>query len=91
MNLFKTLIIALVVSAAGSLAACNTIDGAGKNVERTGEAVEKGADWARPNFGQRDGNASALPLRDGGQLQVVIRQQELQSIPNKPAATAEMP
>ena len=32
MNLFKTLIIALVVSAAGSLAACNTIHGAGKDV-----------------------------------------------------------
>jgi hypothetical protein len=28
MNLFKTLIIALVVSAAGSLTACNTIHGA---------------------------------------------------------------
>jgi entericidin B len=49
MNLFKTLIIALVVSAAASLAACNTIHGAGKDVERAGEAVEKGADWARPN------------------------------------------
>ena len=49
MNLFKTLIIALVVSAAGFLAACNTIYGAGQDVERTGEAVQKGADWARPN------------------------------------------
>ena len=49
MNLFKTLIIALVVSAAGSLAACNTIHGVGKDIERTGEAVERGADWARPN------------------------------------------
>ena len=47
MNLFKTLIIALVVSAAGSLAACNTIHGAGKDVERAGEAVQRGADRAR--------------------------------------------
>jgi entericidin B len=49
MNLFKTLIIALVVSAAGSLAACNTIHGAGQDVERAGEAVQRGADRARPN------------------------------------------
>ena len=62
MNLFKTLIIALIVFAAGSLAACNTIHGAGKDVERTGEAVQRGADWARPNFGQRDARQNPRTL-----------------------------
>ncbi|HUP92403.1 MAG TPA: entericidin A/B family lipoprotein [Solimonas sp.] len=48
MNLFKTLIISLVLSAAGTLAACNTMHGAGKDIERGGEEVQKAADKARP-------------------------------------------
>jgi ubiquinone/menaquinone biosynthesis C-methylase UbiE len=38
----------------------------------------------------REGNASALPLRDGEQFDVVVCQQGLQFFPDKPAAAAEM-
>ncbi|WOS65922.1 class I SAM-dependent methyltransferase [Sinorhizobium fredii] len=46
-------------------------------------AVEPAIDW-------REGNASALPLRDGEQFDVVVCQQGLQFFPDKPAAAAQM-
>lgn len=46
-------------------------------------AVAPAVDW-------RQGNASALPLRDGEQFDVVVCQQGLQFFPDKPAAAAEM-
>lgn len=48
MNLFKSLIVALTLCGAGSLAACNTMHGAGEDVEATGEAIQKGVDKNRP-------------------------------------------
>jgi entericidin B len=45
----KALMIALLgVSFALSLSACNTVEGAGKDVKATGQAVEKAADDAKP-------------------------------------------
>jgi len=46
-------------------------------------AVEPAIDW-------REGNSSALPLRDGEQFDVVVCQQGLQFFPDKPAAAAQM-
>jgi ubiquinone/menaquinone biosynthesis C-methylase UbiE len=46
-------------------------------------AEEPAVDW-------REGNASALPLRDGEQFEVVVCQQGLQFFPDKPAAAAQM-
>ena len=46
-------------------------------------AVAPGIDW-------REGNASALPLHDGEQFDVVVCQQGLQFFPDKPAAAAQM-
>ena len=46
-------------------------------------AVAPGIDW-------REGNASALPLHDGEQFDVVVCQQGLQFFPDKSAAAAEM-
>jgi ubiquinone/menaquinone biosynthesis C-methylase UbiE len=46
-------------------------------------AVEPAIDW-------RQGNASALPLRDGEQFDVVVCQQGMQFFPDKPAAAAQM-
>lgn len=43
-----------------------------------------------PDIDWREGNASALPLRDGEQFDVVVCQQGLQFFPDKPAAVAEM-
>jgi len=43
--------IAALVALAGfafGLAACNTVEGAGKDVKATGSAVEKAADQAKP-------------------------------------------
>jgi predicted small secreted protein len=43
--------IALVLSLAGlmlGLAACNTVQGAGKDIKATGAAIEKAADSAKP-------------------------------------------
>ncbi|MBB4575714.1 class I SAM-dependent methyltransferase [Rhizobium lentis] len=45
--------------------------------------VEPAIDW-------REGNASALPLCDGEQFDVVVCQQGLQFFPDKPAAAAQM-
>jgi ubiquinone/menaquinone biosynthesis C-methylase UbiE len=46
-------------------------------------AVAPAIDW-------REGNAAALPLRDGEQFDVVVCQQGLQFFPDKPAAAAQM-
>ncbi|TPN84851.1 methyltransferase domain-containing protein [Mesorhizobium sp. CU2] len=43
-----------------------------------------------PDIDWRAGNASALPLRDGEQFDVVVCQQGLQFFPDKPAAVAQM-
>lgn len=45
---------------------------------------------AAPSIDWREGNANALPLREGEQFDVVICQQGLQFFPDKPAAAAEM-
>ena len=44
----KALMIALFGVFALSLSACNTIEGAGKDVKATGQAVEKAADDSKP-------------------------------------------
>jgi ubiquinone/menaquinone biosynthesis C-methylase UbiE len=43
-----------------------------------------------PKIDWREGNAAALPLRDGEQFDVVVCQQGLQFFPDKPAAAAQM-
>jgi ubiquinone/menaquinone biosynthesis C-methylase UbiE len=43
-----------------------------------------------PGIDWREGNASALPLREGEQFDVVACQQGLQFFPDKPAAAAQM-
>jgi len=48
-----------------------------------GRALAPCIDW-------REGNASALPLRDGEQFDVVVCQQGIQFFPEKPAAAAQM-
>lgn len=45
--------------------------------------VEPGIDW-------REGDAGALPLRDGERFDAVVCQQGLQFFPDRPAAVAEM-
>jgi ubiquinone/menaquinone biosynthesis C-methylase UbiE len=45
---------------------------------------------AEPDLDWREGNASALPLHDGEQFDVVVCQQGLQFFPDKRAAAAEM-
>jgi ubiquinone/menaquinone biosynthesis C-methylase UbiE len=45
---------------------------------------------AAPSIDWREGNASALPLRDGEQFDVVVCQQGLQFFPDKAAAAGEM-
>lgn len=45
--------------------------------------IAPGIDW-------REGNASALPVRDGEQFDVVVCQQGLQFFPDKPAAATQM-
>ena len=44
----KTMTAMLLVMFAASLAACNTVEGAGKDVKATGAAVEKAAEDAKP-------------------------------------------
>ncbi len=46
-------------------------------------AVAPGIDW-------REGNASALPLREGEEFDVLVCQQGLQFFPDKPLAASEM-
>jgi ubiquinone/menaquinone biosynthesis C-methylase UbiE len=43
-----------------------------------------------PSIDWREGNASALPLHDGEQFDVVVCQQGLQFVADKPAAAAQM-
>jgi predicted small secreted protein len=43
----KTLLTTLLCALALSLTACNTVEGAGKDVKATGSAVEKAADDAK--------------------------------------------
>lgn len=43
-----------------------------------------------PSIDWREGNAVALPLKDGEQFDVVVCQQGLQFFPDKPAAATEM-
>lgn len=44
----KTLLIALASLSLVSLTACNTVEGAGKDVKATGAAVEKAASDSKP-------------------------------------------
>ena len=44
----KALLIVLLGVFALSLSACNTVEGAGKDVKATGQAVEKAADESKP-------------------------------------------
>ena len=44
----KALLIALLGLSVLSLTACNTVAGAGKDVQATGKAVEKAADESKP-------------------------------------------
>jgi len=44
----KTLIAILLGMSVISLTACNTVSGAGKDVQATGKAVEKAADESKP-------------------------------------------
>lgn len=44
----KTLMVVMLSMFAMSLSACNTVEGAGKDVKATGAAVEKAADDAKP-------------------------------------------
>ncbi len=43
----KTLILALLAAMMMALSGCNTVEGAGKDVKATGQAVEKAADKAK--------------------------------------------
>lgn len=36
----KTLLVAMTLASAGALGACNTVEGAGKDIERAGEKVQ---------------------------------------------------
>ena len=45
----KTLVIALFGASVLLLAGCNTVSGAGKDVQATGAAVEKAAEKSKPN------------------------------------------
>lgn len=45
----KTTIAAVFVALLALTAGCNTIEGAGKDVKATGQAVENAADKAKPN------------------------------------------
>jgi len=42
----RKLVLALVIAgfSAAALSACNTVDGAGQDIENTGEAIQDGAD-----------------------------------------------
>ena len=44
----RTIMIAVLGMFAVSLSACNTVEGAGRDVKATGAAVEKAADDAKP-------------------------------------------
>ena len=44
----KALVVVLLGMSVFSLTACNTVAGAGKDVQATGQAVEKAADESKP-------------------------------------------
>jgi entericidin B len=44
----KTMLMVMLSMFAVTLAACNTVEGAGKDVKATGAAVEKAADQSKP-------------------------------------------
>jgi entericidin B len=44
----KSLMTVITIAALVALAGCNTVAGAGKDVQATGSAVEKAADNAKP-------------------------------------------
>jgi entericidin B len=44
----KTLTTIIAVALLAAVAGCNTVEGAGKDVKATGQAVEKAADNAKP-------------------------------------------
>ena len=44
----KALLMVLLSIPVLSLTACNTVEGAGKDIKATGQAVEKAADEAKP-------------------------------------------
>jgi entericidin B len=44
----RGLLIALVLGAGAAVSACNTVEGAGKDMEAGGEAVQDAADKNRP-------------------------------------------
>lgn len=39
-HLLKTVLVVLTLASAGALSACNTVEGAGKDIERAGEKVQ---------------------------------------------------
>jgi predicted small secreted protein len=47
-NQMKSLMTVITIAALVALAGCNTVAGAGKDVQATGSAVEKAADNAKP-------------------------------------------
>jgi predicted small secreted protein len=46
--MMKAMMIVLLGMFGASLTACNTVEGAGKDVKATGQAVEKAADQSKP-------------------------------------------
>ena len=49
------LIMMLILSSAGALSACNTVEGAGDDVESVGEAVGEAADETGDEIGEEAG------------------------------------
>ncbi len=48
-NAMKTISAALLAFMMLAVAGCNTVEGAGKDVKASGQAIEKAADKAKPN------------------------------------------
>ncbi len=44
----KALLALIIATALGTLVGCNTVEGVGKDVKATGQAVEKAADENKP-------------------------------------------
>lgn len=47
-RLIQVMIVALVMGSASAMSACNTMKGAGKDVERSGEMIQKGVEKNTP-------------------------------------------
>jgi entericidin B len=45
----KTAAVIAIIGIAAGLAACNTVEGVGKDVKATGSTVEKAAEKSKPN------------------------------------------